>query len=177
MDTEKMKEKLEKASKEAKEETKARRERSVQGSHLLQPQKDEIARRGLVAEEKTSILKVTVAGKKSRAVNVALKGGRVDWSGYTVEHEAIIPISEEEAKEKHLGRVRGMLDFTKSDELVMAAFNLVLDELEKAPVEEPKPAKSPKAKKEAKAEETSTESLAEQPADETETKADETASA
>jgi hypothetical protein len=52
---------------------------------------------------------------------------RIDCSGFVPpEHVAITPMSAEEAKSLRLGAVRGQVDFTKTPEQIMEAFNCLL---------------------------------------------------
>ncbi|MBV8068284.1 MAG: hypothetical protein JO270_00165 [Acidobacteriaceae bacterium] len=130
--TEGMGEKLKKAGKKAEAQKAARRERTVKGSHLL-PQLLSSDRIGaLTTEDKSGFTKI-VGKQKGRAIYVAKKGGRVDLSGFTVEAEAVTTISEEDARQKHLGKVRGQLDFNKADDAVLAAYDAALAVLAEEP--------------------------------------------
>lgn len=130
-----------------------RRERTVKGAHLLNTLKETAEKAGLEIVEKSGFFQI-LGASKGRRVYLAKKGGRVDLSGFSVEDEAITQISETEARDKHLGKVRGMLNFDCSDEQVLAAYGLALTKLaevvEEAPKAAPvaKPAKAPKAAKE-----------------------------
>jgi hypothetical protein len=107
---------------------KSERTRSVkQGTHLLPRMMEMVAERKMVVEEKSGYHKVTGNAKK-KTVYIAVKGGRVDLSGFSIDHAGITQISEEEAKGRHLGKVRGQIDFDRDD-------SVVLDALEKALVE------------------------------------------
>jgi len=123
-----MTEKLMAAGEKAETQKQARRERVVKGAHLLPQLKDLATAAGLNVEEKSGFLKVS-AGVKGKNVYLAKKGGRVDLSGFSVEAAAIRQISEQEAREKHLGKVRGQLDFNQSDEQVLEAFTAALKEV------------------------------------------------
>lgn len=135
----KLTEKLKESGQKVEKAVKARREREVKGSHLLDPMKAAAEKRGLVLAEKSGFFKITGKGK-GRAIYLARNGGRVDLSGFSVEAEAIAQISKEDAQAKHLGKVRGQIDFTKPDEVVLKAYDTALTELLNAPVEEPKSA-------------------------------------
>lgn len=104
------------------------REKTIQGSHLLPKMLAAVLSKGLSQKEQTGFVKITGAQKK-RAVYVARKGGRVDLSGFAVEHDSILQISEEEAKAKHIGNVRGQIDFDREDDEIMAGFDAALDGL------------------------------------------------
>ena len=121
--------KLAKAGKLAEEQKAARRERVVKGSHLLGALQERIQGKGLATDDKIAYIKVTKSGVKGKAIYIAKKGGRTDLSGFTVEHPAVIQLTAEEAQKKHLGRVRGQLDFDQSDESVLAAYEQALDTL------------------------------------------------
>lgn len=152
-----MAEKLENAGKKAEKQKAERRERTVKGSHLQTAFVTLAKETGLTYVEKSGFAQVQ-GKRKNHKVYIALKGGRVDFSGFSVQHEAVTQISEEEAKTQHLGRVRGSIDFDKSDEQVMEAFKAGLAELLVEPPPELK--KAPAAKKE----ETKVETTTEQPA-------------
>lgn len=140
-----MAEKLVAAGEKAEAEKTTRRERVVKGSHLLPQLLEQAKAAGLNMEDMSGFTKLTGADKKRRVL-VAKKGGRVDLSGFTVEAAAIKQISETEAREKHLGKVRGQLDFNKSDEEVMAAFGTALAALgTPAPAAEATPEAAPEA--------------------------------
>jgi hypothetical protein len=127
-----MKEKLKAAGQKAEEQKTQRHQRQVKGSHLLEALLSKAkAIPGLNSEDKTGFVKITGAAK-GRSVYVAKKGGRVDISGYTVDAPAVKQITEAEAREKHLGKVRGMLDFDQSDEQVLAAYEAALTKLAEA---------------------------------------------
>jgi len=53
---------------------------------------------------------------------------RVDLSGFAAEHPGVRPISEQEARDMHLGRVRGQLLFDDRD-VALAAFRAALESL------------------------------------------------
>lgn len=133
--TTEMGKKLKAAGKLAEAQQKQRRERQVKGSHLLATLQEKATTAGLKIEDKSGFLKITGAGK-GRTVYVAKKGGRVDLSGFTVSSPAVKQITEEEARDKHLGKVRGQLDFNQSDDAVLAAYDSALTELATAPAPE-----------------------------------------
>jgi hypothetical protein len=124
--------KLKKAGKKAEDQKVARRERTVKGAHLLPKIIGMLEGKGLTVEEKSGFTKVTGVAK-GRAVYVAKKGGRVDLSGFTVEGPGVVQISEEDARAKHLGKVRGQLDFDQGDDAVLAACSSALERLAEAP--------------------------------------------
>lgn len=134
-----MTQKLTEAGKKAEVQQAEKRAKEVQGSHLLAPMTAMVTARGLSSEEKSGFLKVMAPGVKGKRVYLARKGGRVDLSGFSITNAAVIQVSETEAQEKHMGKVRGQLDFTKTDAEVMSAFEAALTELAVAPAEK-KPA-------------------------------------
>jgi hypothetical protein len=140
-------ERLRAAGKKVETERAERKTKTVKGGHL----KDAFLEKakltdGLNVEEKSGFYKIT-GPTKGRTVYLATKGGRVDLSGFSVDHPAVVQISAEEAKEKHIGKVRGQLDFEQDDEAVTAAFSAALVELSAEVPEEPKPEKPKKEKK------------------------------
>jgi len=126
-----MAEKLAAAGEKAEAQKAARRERVVKGSHLLPKLKELATAAGLETKENSGFLKVN-GGVKGKNVLIAKKGGRVDLSGFTVEADAVKQLSETEAREKHLGKVRGQIDFNKTDDEVLASFSAALAELKVA---------------------------------------------
>lgn len=132
--TEAMGEKLKKAGKKAEAQKAARRERTVKGSHLLPQLLDPARIDGLTTEDKSGFTKI-VGKTKGRAIYVAKKGGRVDLSGFTVENPAISQITEEDARQKHLGKVRGQLDFNAADDAVLAAYDAAIAILSQEPAQ------------------------------------------
>lgn len=146
-----MGEKLQAAGKKAEKATAARRERQVKGSHLLTPMTELARKGGFTVQEKSGFLKVT-GTCKGRSVYLARKGGRVDFSGFTVSNGPVKQITEQEAKEKHLGKVRAQIDFeTASDDAALGIYNTALAELNAVLPEAEKPAKVEKAPKAPKA--------------------------
>lgn len=143
-----LKEKLQTAGKKAEKVKVERHERQVKGAHLLPKLLEAAKAAGCVTDEKSGFIKITGVAK-SRAVYLARKGGRCDVSGFELAGQAgVIQISEEQAKAKHLGKVRGMIDFENAaDDVVEAAFSAALVKLAEATPEAEKPAKAPKAKK------------------------------
>lgn len=67
---------------------------------------------GLTVDQAGGFHKVT-GPAAGRAVYLAVRGNRIDLSGFSVEHPAISQVSEQQARERRLGRVRGqVLDFS-----------------------------------------------------------------
>jgi len=124
-----MEQKLDAAGKKAEKQQAEKRAKEVKGSHLLPTMTELVKTAGLLCEEKSGFLKVQADGVKGKRVYIARKGGRVDLSGFSITADAVRQISETEAQEKHMGKVRGQLDFEKSDAEVLAAFNTALAEL------------------------------------------------
>lgn len=114
------------AGKKVETQRRQRRQKQVHGSHLLDLMLKTVTDCELLeCDEKSSFYKITGTVKK-RAVYVAIKGGRVDTSGFCFEHEALTLISAEDAYKRHLGKVRGTIDFMLSDEKSIEAFNLAM---------------------------------------------------
>jgi len=126
---EEMKQKLEEAGRKVERQKKERRSRVVVGSHLLDEMLRMASSVGLCVDENKSFHKITGTVEK-RAVYIATKGGRVDLSGFDIDHPSCNKISEDDAKQRHLGRVRGQLDFSKGDVQTIEAFEKALKELE-----------------------------------------------
>lgn len=123
-----LRERLQAAGEKAAKAKAERRERVVKGSHLTAKFLEAATVAGLTIDEMSGFTKLTGADKKKRVL-IAKKGGRVDLSGFTVEAEAIRQVTEAEAKEKHLGKVRGQVDFNKTDDEVLSAFSSALSQL------------------------------------------------
>ena len=119
---------LKKAGQKAVAQKNKRHEQIVKGAHLLEKLRSKAVEDGLTVEDKSGFIKITGTAK-SRAVYLAKKGGRVDLSGFSIDNVAINNISEEEAKNKHIGRVRGQINFDKTDEEVLAAYDIALSQL------------------------------------------------
>lgn len=105
-----------------------RRQARVGGSHLLEPMLDAARSKGLVIDDKSGFHKI-FGNRKKVCVYLSKKGGRADLSGFCIDDPAVVPMSAEEAKEKHLGKVRGQVDFSADDRLVVAAWDRILVEL------------------------------------------------
>lgn len=116
------------ANRNVEEMVKAKRSKRVNGSHLVDRMMSVVKQRKLAVDDKAGYHKI-FGNEKGVCVYLAKKGGRADLSGFCVEHPAVIPLSEEEAKAKHLGKVRGQVDFNRPDELVMEAWDVVLGRL------------------------------------------------
>lgn len=69
---------------------------------------------GLSVERKKTFHKVT-GPQPGRALYVAVDALRADFNGFTVDHPAVRQISAEEARDSHLGGVRGQLKFEDRD--------------------------------------------------------------
>lgn len=127
----KMAQRLPEAVKKAQANVREARDQKVQGSHLLEQMLAEARRRNFSVIDQTGFTKIT-GDWKGRAVYVAIKGGKANVAGFAVDHPAISPLSEDEARARHLGSVRGQFDFSRPDPEVLVAFALALDGLTKA---------------------------------------------
>jgi hypothetical protein len=123
-----MTDKLKEAGEKAEIQKTERTARVVKGSHLNSTMKTLVSEQQLEVKEMSGFLKVN-GGVKKKNLYIAKKGGCVDFSGFTVESDAVTQISEAEAKAKHLGKVRGRLNFEKSDKEVLEAFSAALKSL------------------------------------------------
>lgn len=125
----KMASRLEKANGLVEESTKERRAKRVVGSHLVESMLSVAKSMPSLMFSETGEFHKIVGPTKGKVVYLSRKGGRVDLSGFCVDHEAIIPISEEQARARHIGKVRGQFDFERSDEAILAAWRKVLEEI------------------------------------------------
>jgi len=143
-----LKTKLENAGKKAEEQKAEKQTRTVKGAHLHEQIVALVKGAGLEVVENTGFLKVVGNGNKNKLL-VAIKGGRVDLSGFTIESPAVIQVSEADAKAKHLGKVRGFVNFDASDEQVLEVISEALSVLNTPTpvVEKPAVEKKPRAKK------------------------------
>lgn len=144
-----LKEKLEAAGQKAQDQKEERRARAVKGSHLTEEIAKLVADSGLKTKDNTGF--TIVFGNNGRKLCVAKKGGRIDVSGFDLVHDAVTLISADDAKAKHLGKVRGQVDFDKGDEEVLAAVRTGVAALQEPEVEKQKPAAKPKKEKKAAA--------------------------
>mgnify|MGYP005811719051 CR=1 FL=1 len=140
-----LKAKLEAAGQKAEEQKAERRARVVKGSHLLPEINKLVTESGLKTKDNTGFL-IVFGNENGRKICVAKKGGRVDISGFDLSNPAVISITAEEAKEKHLGKVRGQVDFDQDDAAVLGAVSAALASLQEV-VEKPAPAKKEKKAK------------------------------
>jgi len=134
--------KLKAAGKKVEKAKTERQARAVKGGHLNATFTQIATELGFEQEEKSGFIKVTSPGRTAK-LYVAKKGGRVDLS-FGLEYIGIKQITEEEAKQRHLGKVRGQLDFDASDECVVEAFRQALKFIAESPlanVRAPRPAK------------------------------------
>lgn len=138
-----MAEKLVAAGEKVAAEKAERRQREVKGAHLLPKLMQLATEAGLQVEEMSGFTKLT-GPDKSKRVLLAKKGGRVDLSGFSLELSAVKQISETEAREKHMGKVRGQLDFEKTDDEVVEAYSAALTELKNSTPKVEKPKRAPK---------------------------------
>lgn len=83
---------------------------------------------GLTVDPKSAFTKITGQHKR-QAVYVSQRGGRVDLSGFCVEHPWIKPVSLEEAKRQHLGSVKGQILFQEASAAIDDAVGVALKEL------------------------------------------------
>lgn len=150
-----LKTKLEQAGKKAETQKAEKQARTVKGAHLREQIETLVNESGLEVVKNTGFLKVLGNGNKNKVL-VAIKGGRIDLAGFTLTGEAVTQISEEEAKAKHLGKVRGMVNFDATDEQVLAVVREALEVLKtpavvETPVERKTRAAAPAAEVRAEA--------------------------
>lgn len=114
----------------AKQEARRRqiRARRVKGLHLLEKLPQLAKELGFDVEEMAVFHKIT--GKaKDRAIYVSRRGGRVDLAGFSMYGPAFSEVSREEAKRRHLGRVKARMSLTLPDDVVLQAYKTALEEL------------------------------------------------
>lgn len=142
-----LQEKLEQANKKAEAQKAERRRKTVKGSHLVEKFVAAAKEAGCDLRENNGFHVIVGKAGKSLRIYVAKRGGIVDLLGFTVQDPAVRQISKAEAKEKHMGRVEGRLEMERTDEEILAAFNLALGVINvPAPVVEPKAKRERKAK-------------------------------
>lgn len=84
---------------------------------------------GLETKNQAAFVKVQ-GGTKIVYISKSQNVGRVDISGFSpAHHPAIVQITDEQARERKLGKVRAQVDFTRPEEEVIGAINLVLTEV------------------------------------------------
>ncbi len=115
------------AGHKAEDVTVQRRTKRVKGAHLLEDMLSIVRNKGLVLDDKSGFH--MASGRDGRRMYIAKKGGRVDLSGYAVDHPGIISLDAEEAKRRHMGRVRGQVDFDRPDDVVIEGFRLAVEGL------------------------------------------------
>ena len=145
--TDEMSKKLKAAGKKAEKVKTERQARAVKGGHLNPTFLKMAEERGMEIEEKSGFLKVFAAGRSAK-LYVAKKGGRVDLS-FSFDAPGVKNLTEEEAKARHLGKVRGQLDFEQGDETLTEAFAGALAFIQASPEVTARPARKPKVETEA----------------------------
>lgn len=157
--TDEMTKKLKAAGKKAEKAKTERQARAVKGAHLTERLLQLVYELGLVQEEKSGFIKVTATGRSGK-LYIAKKGGRVDLA-FPFAAEGIKQVTEEEAKARHLGKIRAQLDFDRDDDTILSAFAEALEAVKTSAEVAAKPARAPKAKStEDEAEEQETEAVA-----------------
>lgn len=138
--------KLEEANKKAETQKAERRARSIKGSHLTEQFVELASKAGCDIRQNTGFHVIVGKAGKSLRIYVAKRGGIVDLLGFSVEDPAVIQISREDAKKKHMGRVFGRMDLGRTDAEVLGAYRKALVVLNT-----PLPEKPAKEKRERKA--------------------------
>jgi hypothetical protein len=146
-----LKSKLENAGKKAEEQKAEKQARTVKGFHLKEQIETLMNESGLEVVKNTGFYKVVGNGNKSKLL-IARKGGRVDLSGFTIESPAVVQVTEDEAKAKHLGKVRGFVNFDATDEEIMSVIRQALTVLGTPDPVVEKPAKTERKARKATAE-------------------------
>lgn len=85
--------------------------------------------RGLPVEEQASFYKVT-RDRKAVYISKSKRGvGRIDLSGFEMDHPAVAPLTAEQAKEMKLGKVRGQIIPARTPDGWLEAYTATLDRL------------------------------------------------
>ena len=119
-----------------------RHAKTVKGGHLNPTFLQMVTERGLEQDEKSGFIKVTAQGRTAK-LYVAKKGGRVDLS-FPFDAPGVKQITEEEAKQRHLGKVRCQLDFEQGDETLTEAFAGALAYIASSPMANVRPPRAVK---------------------------------
>lgn len=85
-----------------------------------------VSNHGLKIEELTSFYAVR-AGTRSMYLSKRDRCGRVDLSGFTIDHPAVKDVPSDVATKRKLGRVKAQLDFSKDEAQVLDAFSSALE--------------------------------------------------
>jgi hypothetical protein len=117
-----LKNKLAEASEKVVKERKERRARIIKGSHLVEQLKTIGVGAGLNFRENTGFYVFSGPAGKNVRIAIAKRGGIVDFLSFTIQSEAVRQVSAEEAEAKHLGRVKGRIDYNGTDEETISAF-------------------------------------------------------
>lgn len=116
---------LEAVDEKVKELIKTKRTKRVVGSHLIDDMLTTAKGMGLVIEDKSGFHKI-FGNKKGVCVYLAKNGGRADLSNFCIDHHAVVGISQEEAKARHIGKVRGQVDFSRPTQDILNAWEAIL---------------------------------------------------
>lgn len=124
--------KLTNANEAVEEIVREKRSKRVSGSHLYDDMMNMVnSSKTLFINDKTGYHQImSNASKKAKtSVYLAKKGGKAYLTNFCIDDVGVKPMSEAEAREKHLGRVRGQIDFERDDATVMKAWENVLKTL------------------------------------------------
>ena len=134
-----LQEKLAQANQKAETQKAERRARVVKGSHLTEQFVNLARNANCDIRENNGFHVITGVAGKSKRIYVAKRGGIVDLLGFSVVDEAVVQITPEVAKAKHMGRVQGRLNMDVGDESLLTAFTAAVAVLSiAAPVVEKK---------------------------------------
>lgn len=100
----------------------------VSGSHLLNQMIDAAKDMKLIVEDKSGWYVIS-GNKKGVACILSQKGGKAHLRGFSIEEAGVKQVTEEEAKARHIGKVRGEIDFDREDAVVLAAWQKALGTL------------------------------------------------
>ena len=80
-----------------------------------------VEQNGLTMEPMSSFYKIEVGGRRMYVTRTK-RVSRVDLSGFSFVHPAVLLIPDGDRREKRMGNVVAQLDFNRRDELVLEAF-------------------------------------------------------
>lgn len=119
---------LAKAVAKQEERRRQNRFRRIKGLHLLEKLPDLARELGFDVEEMSVFFKIK-GRAKDRAIYVSRRGSNVALAGFSIDGPAFAKVPEEEARRRHLGRVKARLSLTLPDDEVLAAYRAALMEL------------------------------------------------
>lgn len=122
-----MKDRLQKAITNYEEQKRQNNFKRIKGYHLIE-QMPNIARSlGFDVAEMSVYYKIT--GNNKNVIYISRKGNKVDLSGFIIDDPAFKQINEDDAKKRHMGRVKARLSLDLPDKTIIEAYFKALKEL------------------------------------------------